>query len=1006
MDNRTNRNGYRLGCRPGEQEPRPLSGSQGKVEKWTTGASPKAGIPRAGGALRTTGNRIQLRDTTRIGTWNVRSLIELGKLELLEKELERLRLKVCGLTEVWWLNQGHFNTDNGHKVVYSGHNELQRQGVALWIHKDIAPSLLSYEPVNSRLLSATLQAVPTNITVIVAYAPSQTGNADTDETERNKFYDDLQRTINKAAKRSVQIVIGDFNAKIGEGPSQLPTVGQYGLGDRNDAGDDLYKFCVENRLSIANTLFKQHKRLRYTWKSPDGKTRNQIDYIMVHSRWRKSIQTCRTYPGADCNSDHNLLVVTLRGRFTNQRNNHGMKRFDLNALTGPKGETYATEVSRHLEALDPPASGWTPDELWAHTKEVLLETAEQVLKPGPRKKQKTWISEATIEKAAAKRRAKSQNPQEYKRLKAEVQKMVRCDKKAYNENLCGQIEADSRKGNTRSLFKHVRTLVNPKRIGLNVIESSTGETLVDPKAIASRWKEYTEDLYQGDPVDNTKFATPNKEPPPLRSEIEKALAGINLGKAPGADKVPIELLRYGGPDTLGAMHRICEEVWETGEWPQDWVDSVFIPIPKKGDLRKCTNYRTISLVSHASKVLLKVILNRIQRKTEEELPDEQAGFRPNRGTRDQITNLRVLMAKMKEHNQPLYMCFVDFQKAFDSVQHEKLWWTMLDMGFPPHLVQLLANLYKSQKACVKVAGVMSEWLSIRKGVRQGCVLSPYLFNIISESVMRKALDGFKGGVVIGGRRISNLRYADDIVLLASTVQELQDLVDRVAAAGEEYNLAINVAKTKIMALNGETINIQINGANVEQVQKFPYLGSVITDNTTCEEDFKHRLALGSAIMSKLKPLWQSHALTLKAKIRLCKALVWPVVSYGCEGWILRKEEEKRLEAFEMKMLRKILGVSWQEHRTNESILQTSGYARDLLPSIKRKKLVYAGHVARSKESLEKTIMQGRVPGKRGRGRPRKSWMDDITTWTGLSAEKVERTALDRQKWRKVVRDAA
>ena len=115
----------------------------------------------------------------------------------------------------------------------------------------------------------------------------------------------------------------------------------------------------------------------------------------------------------------------------------------------------------------------------------------------------------------------------------------------------------------------------------------------------------------------------------------------------------------------------------------------------------------------------KVILSRIQRKTEQELPDEQAGFRPGRGTRDQIINLRVLMAKLLEHNQPLYVCFIDFQKAFDSVQHEKLWWTMLDMGYPPHLVNLLANLYKSQRASVRIAGVMSEWFIILKGVRQG-----------------------------------------------------------------------------------------------------------------------------------------------------------------------------------------------------------------------------------------------------------------------------------------------
>jgi len=117
-----------------------------------------------------------------------------------------------------------------------------------------------------------------------------------------------------------------------------------------------------------------------------------------------------------------------------------------------------------------------------------------------------------------------------------------------------------------------------------------------------------------------------KEPPPLKSAIEKAMNGISSNKAPGPDNVPIELMRAGGAKTLDILHRICVNVWETGDWPEEWRSSVFIPLPKKGDLSQCTNYRTISLVSHASKILLKVILNRMQDKTEQEVSDEQAGF--------------------------------------------------------------------------------------------------------------------------------------------------------------------------------------------------------------------------------------------------------------------------------------------------------------------------------------------------------------------------------------------
>src|SRR6218665_366054 len=204
---------------------------------------------------------------------------------------------------------------------------------------------------------------------------------------------------------------------------------------------------------------------------------------------------------------------------------------------------------------------------------------------------------------------------------------------------------------------------------------------------------------------------------------------------------------------------------------------------KKGDTRQCTNPRTVALVAHASKIILRVILEMIRNRTETEMADEQAGFRKERGTRDQITNLRILMQKANEHQQPLFMCFVDFKKAFDSIPHETLWVTMIEMGFPGHIINILTKLYSKQKARVKVAGTMSTEFRIRRGVRQGCVLSPTLFNIVAEMVMRETLEGYEGGVQIGGRRITNLRYADDIILKANTVEELQTLTRRLNEAG-------------------------------------------------------------------------------------------------------------------------------------------------------------------------------------------------------------------------------
>jgi len=149
-------------------------------------------------------------------------------------------------------------------------------------------------------------------------------------------------------------------------------------------------------------------------------------------------------------------------------------------------------------------------------------------------------------------------------------------------------------------------------------------------------------------------------------------------KASGPDEVPSKLYKAGGEVVVDKLHKLILSIWEKGEWPQERMKTVFVPLHKKGDLGQCSNYRTRALVSHASKVLMKLVLNRLQAKTESELAPEQAGFRAGRGTRNQITNLKLVMDKAREFSQPLYLCFIDFAKAFDSISHEKLWSTMLD----------------------------------------------------------------------------------------------------------------------------------------------------------------------------------------------------------------------------------------------------------------------------------------------------------------------------------------
>ena len=228
--------------------------------------------------------------------------------------------------------------------------------------------------------------------------------------------------------------------------------------------------------------------------------------------------------------------------------------------------------------------------------------------------------------------------------------------------------------------------------------------------------------------------------------------------------------------------------------------TVFIPVPKKGKAKECSNYHTIALISHASKVMLKILQARLQQYVNCELPDVQAGFRKGRGTRDQIANIWWIIEKAREFQKNIYFCFIDYAKALDCVDHKKLWKIMKEMGIPDHLTCLLRNLYSGQEATVRIGHGPTYWFQVGKGVCQGCILSPCLFNLYAEYMMRNAgLEEVQAGIKIAGRNISNLRNADDIILMAESKEELKSLLMKVKEESEKVGLKLSIQKTKIMA---------------------------------------------------------------------------------------------------------------------------------------------------------------------------------------------------------------
>jgi len=237
----------------------------------------------------------------------------------------------------------------------------------------------------------------------------------------------------------------------------------------------------------------------------------------------------------------------------------------------------------------------------------------------------------------------------------------------------------------------------------------------------------------------------------------------------------------------------------------------FHPNPKDRQCQRMLKLPHNCITSQASKVMLKILQARLQQYVNCELPDVQAGFRKGRGTRDQIANIHWIIEMAREFQKNIYFCFIDYAKAFDCVDHKKLWKILKEMGIPDHLICLLRNLYAGQEATVRNGHGTADWFQIGKGVCQGCILSPCLFNLYEEYIMRNAgLEEKQAGIKIARRNINNLRYAYDITLMAESEEELKSLLMKVKVESEKVGLKLNIQKTKIMA-SGPITSWQIDG---------------------------------------------------------------------------------------------------------------------------------------------------------------------------------------------------
>ena len=706
--------------------------------------------------------------STRIGTWNVRTMYQTGKCAQVVRKMSRLNLDILGVAECRWNGAGEIKMGTGELVLYSGNQEddTHEKGVAIILSSRVKDCLLEWEPISERLLVVRLKSRFQNVSIVQAYAP-------TDPTEygvKEEFYNKLQEVVNKMSRRDLVIVMGDMNAKVGnDNRNREHIMGKHGLAaEVSENGELFLEFCSINDLVIGGSMFP-HKRVhKVTWISNDGVTENQIDHITINRRFRKSLQDTRVMRSADVGSDHQLILAKVKIKLARVvKPKSPRTKYCVGKLKDLKiKEEFQLKLANRFDVLYNGSDQEDEDDLdkeWDNIKDMYTSTCEEVLIK-PKRERKKWMSEATWKLVEERRKLKmciglsktrNQKKQEILRHQEkdnEVKRSCRRDKAIHMENLSKEAESAAGNGDIKKLYNLIKQLSGRTSKGNRPIQSKDGIMLGKLEDQLQRWKEHFEEVLNRP----SPAMTPNLREPEVdlrirtdyisKNEIRKALKSMKKGKAAGIDNIRPEALSAGGEVTVEVLWMLLKKIWDKEEVPKEWKRGILVKLPKKGDLSDCGNWRGIMLLVIASKILSRVLLERMKAAVEEKLREEQARFRAERSCGDQIATLRILIEQSLEYNTGLYMTFVDFEKAFDSVDRETMWRLLRLYGVPSKIVNMVKLSYDGFKAGVLHEGAISGDFEMKTGVKQGCLLSPLLFLVVLDWVTREAFGKGKTGV--------------------------------------------------------------------------------------------------------------------------------------------------------------------------------------------------------------------------------------------------------------------
>ncbi|KAJ3667210.1 hypothetical protein Zmor_002610 [Zophobas morio] len=533
------------------------------------------------------------------------------------------------------------------------------------------------------------------------------------------------------------------------------------------------------------------------------------------------------------------------------------------------------------------------------------------------------------------------------------------------------------------------------------------------------WEKHFQKLlrrdYDADIMDQNQIVyrdTSDEQYLPTKEEYFNVLKCLKMNKEGGIDGIVNEMFKYGGQILEEKMYELITSIWITEKMPREWDTGIIIPILKKGKPHLCTNYRGISLLNAAYKLLTSLINKKLQEITETEVGEYQYGFRRGRSTIDAIHSMNQIIEKCCEHNINIHILFVDFKQAFDSINRDAMVQDMEKMGIPRKLINLVRMCIKNSKAVVAAKNGNSEEFAFNAGVRQGDGMSATLFNIVMDRIVKNT---HAEGTIIN-KSVQIIAYADDLALIARDKESLSKLLAVITNEASKRGLDINVEKTKYLSTSKrqegrDKKEIVIGNFKFEIVENFRYLGSIIDNEGKRQVEITQRIQSGHRAYFKYSSIMKSSRISKDTKLRVYKAAIRSVVTYAAETMSLTRDAEEKMSRFERKIVRRIMGmkkIQDQEYRTLmnheiEDILKGENIVR----AIKARRIRWYGHLKRmEKNKHARKITEWNPDNNRSRGRPKIRWEDQVRKdLSKLDIQEWSKKIQDRTQWKEIVEQA-